>query len=141
MALAQSVHDLESSDGGVSRFHRFESECGLDQRFELAVVGLDYIVAIFDEERFLPVFETLQGVAEKPLRCFGVACLGQVEINRTPLLIHCPVEIDPWAAFLNVGLVDMPASSPAGAAPSPAQTFSISGAYRCTQRYTVVWSR
>ena len=42
------MHNLESSDGGVSRFHRFESECGLDQTFELAVVGPDYIVAKFD---------------------------------------------------------------------------------------------
>src|SRR5882762_8288992 len=38
------------------------------------------------------------------------------------LLIHSPVEIDPLAAYLNVGLVDMPVSSPAGAAPGPAQT-------------------
>ena len=42
------MHNFEFSDRSVSRFHRFESECGLDQTFELVVVGLDYIVAIFD---------------------------------------------------------------------------------------------
>ena len=75
-----------------------------------------------DEKRFLPVFETLQGFAEEPLSGFGVACLGQIEINRMTLFVHCPVEVDPSAAYFNVGLVDMPASSPSEAAPGPAQT-------------------
>jgi hypothetical protein len=52
LALAQGAHDLEALDRGVGCRHRFETTHGLDQQFELAMVGLEHVVQVF----YLPVF-------------------------------------------------------------------------------------
>jgi hypothetical protein len=52
LPFAQGAHDLEALDRGVGCRHRFETTHGLDQQFELAMVGLEHVVQVF----YLPVF-------------------------------------------------------------------------------------
>jgi len=46
------MHQLESFDGSVSRFHRLEPQRRFDPTFQFAVIGLNNIVAVFDLAMF-----------------------------------------------------------------------------------------
>lgn len=48
LAFAQGAHDLKSLESGVSGFHGLEAERWLDEPFQLAVIGFDEVVEVFD---------------------------------------------------------------------------------------------
>lgn len=158
------MNDLEALDRRVVGFQRLESADRLDQLLELAVIGFEEVVEIFDlpvdsvlrqpafflqvgDRRTIgrclvnadlqwlfPVVQTVKGLAQEPLGRFDVPRRRQGEINRVTVLIDGPAEIDPLPFDLDVGLVDPPAARQ----PRPFQyqrsLFSISGAWRWTHR-------
>jgi hypothetical protein len=65
LAFAQGVHDLEALDRGVGGLHGFEATHRLDQLFQLAVIGLDDVVEIFDlpVNHLLGQLALLEGIA------------------------------------------------------------------------------
>ena len=101
--LRSARNHLEAPDRGVGRLHRLEPAHGPDQQLELAVVGLDDVVEVFhlpvprvlwafphglqlrdgsgigwrlvgvEHLGLSPILQPSQGLAEKSLRCLGVA--------------------------------------------------------------------
>jgi hypothetical protein len=48
LCLAERAHHLEAFDRRVGRLERFEASDRLDQLLELAMIGLDNVVEVFD---------------------------------------------------------------------------------------------
>jgi len=132
LALAQCVHDLEALDRRVGRLQCLEATDGADQQLQLAMVGLEHVVQIFDlpmdgvlgactlllqfsnrrrvgrrlvrvdDVRQFPLLQALQRFAEEALGCRGAACWRKVEVDRVAELVDCPIEIGPLASDLDV---------------------------------------
>ena len=157
LPLAQSTHDLKALDCRVVGFQRFETTHKPDQLFQLAVIGLDFIVQILELAmlgvrrafalRFqlrnnsaigrslvgingmglFPVFHPSQGFAQEPLGRLGIAGRGEIEIDGAAELVHGPVEIGPFSSDLDVRLINTPTATDWPAS-LLAQPFFISGA-------------
>jgi hypothetical protein len=150
LALAQGAHDLEALDRGVGCRHRFETTHGLDQQFELAMVGLEHVVQVFYLPVFgfqgelpfsfqlgdcdavagglvgvefrwlLPALQPAKGLSQKALRGFGAAGRREEEVDRVAPFVDRPVQVGPFAPNLDVGLIQTPARIKASP-PEPAQ--------------------
>jgi hypothetical protein len=79
------VHHFEASDRRVSSLHRLEPECRLDPTFELAVVGLDDVIAIFDLSIRNSVWKLT--LAFERRECLSVP--GRVELPSVVLIRCC----------------------------------------------------
>ncbi len=73
-----------------------------------------------DDRRLLPIFQTVQRLAEKASCRLGISCRREIEVDRVSKLVERPVKIGPFAAHFDVSLIDPPARR-ARATPLPAQ--------------------
>ena len=139
LPFAQGAHDLEALDRGVGCRHRFETTHGLDQQFELAMVGFEHVVQVFylpvfgfqgelpfsfqlgdcdavagglvgvEFRWFLPALQPAKGLSQKALRGFGAAGRREEEVDRVAPFVDRPVQVGPFAPNLDVGLIQTPA--------------------------------
>ena len=57
---------------------------------------------------------------EEGLGCGHIACPAQPEVDGLPGFIHGSVEVDPLAAYLDVGLIDSPRATTGSSKAVPA---------------------
>lgn len=159
LPLAQRPHHLKALDRRIRCSQGLEAAHRPDQLLQLAVIGLDNVVQIFDltvegilgtfalrfqlangrgigrrlvrvdDMGFLPILQAIQRLAKKALRRLRAPGGREIEIDRFPVLVDRPIEIGPFAANLDVGLIDPPTRR-AGPHHCHRSRFSISGTYR-----------
>jgi hypothetical protein len=76
-----------------------------------------------DDLRLFPGLQAVERFAEEALRRLGVPSRREIEVDRVSFLVERPVQIGPFAAKVQLSLVDY------GRRHCQRNLFSISGAY------------
>lgn len=135
--FAQCPHHLNPLNGGIRRFHGFESLRGVDYPFQFAMIVSIHVIPVafnfwrtpslpfqqrqrttidgrfirVDEAGYLPAFHIVQDLTQKPMCRFTVTARGEIKIDGASA-VNGTVQINPSTVNCDISFIEMPGAAP-----------------------------